>query len=107
GQSPLGYERAVLERGELPDEVWESVAAVQTGREARRERLKALSAPGPHGESGIARAIFCLTPGARVERRPVLDAGEFVWGDVLITAGYPEGTPCSPLVAALVRSLDG
>jgi hypothetical protein len=42
-----------------------------------------------------------------VQRKPVLAAGEFVWGDVLVTAGYPEGLPCSRLVAAVVASIDG
>jgi hypothetical protein len=42
-----------------------------------------------------------------VQRKPVIAAGEFVWGDVLITAGYPEGTPCSHLVVQLVTLVDG
>jgi hypothetical protein len=42
-----------------------------------------------------------------VERQPVLAEGEFVWGYVLTTAGYPEGTPCSGLVAKVVSLIDG
>ena len=42
-----------------------------------------------------------------MERKPVLAEGEFVWGYVLTTAGYPEGTPCSRLVASLVSLIDG
>jgi hypothetical protein len=42
-----------------------------------------------------------------VQRKPVLGAGEFVWGYVLRTSGYPEGTPCSTLVARLVTLIDG
>jgi len=30
-----------------------------------------------------------------------------VWGYALTTAGYPEGTPCSRLVAQLVSLIDG
>jgi hypothetical protein len=30
-----------------------------------------------------------------------------VWGPVLITDGYPEGTPCSAFVATLVSMIDG
>ena len=43
----------------------------------------------------------------RVERKPVLEGGEFVWGDVLITGNRPEGTPISALVARLLTALDG
>ena len=42
-----------------------------------------------------------------MQRKPVIAAGEFVWGDVLITAGYPEGMPCSRLVAQIVSLIDG
>jgi hypothetical protein len=48
-----------------------------------------------------------LAAGVAVQRKPVLAAGEFVWGNVLVTAGYPEGLPCSPLVARLVSRIDG
>jgi hypothetical protein len=48
-----------------------------------------------------------LAPGVQVQRKPVIAAGEFVWGDVLITAGYPEGMPCSRLVAEMVSRIDG
>jgi hypothetical protein len=48
-----------------------------------------------------------LAPGVTVQRKPILAAGEFVWGYVLTTAGYPEGTPCSSLVATLVAGIDG
>lgn len=107
GQSPLGYERAVLERGGLPEEIRESVAAVENERTERRAHLEMLSAPGPDGDSALHHLVFRLAPGVRVEHKPVLDEGEFVPGQVLVTAGYPEGTPCSPLVAALVESVDG
>jgi hypothetical protein len=48
-----------------------------------------------------------LATGVAVQRKPVLAAGEFVWGQVLLTSGYPEGTPCSGLVAQLVALIDG
>ena len=37
----------------------------------------------------------------------MLADGEFVWGYVLTTVGYPEGLPCSALVATLVAAIDG
>ena len=42
-----------------------------------------------------------------MRRKPVLGAGEFVWGYTLTTSGQPEGTPCSNLVAQLVSRIDG
>ena len=42
-----------------------------------------------------------------VSRRPVLGAGEFVWGHTLNSVSQPEGTPCSQLVASLVSLVDG
>lgn len=101
GQSPLGYERAVLEHGEMPESFVTSMRAVQSDRAARRARLDSLS-----GEA-LARAVPWLAEGVRVERKPVFTGGDFTWGQALITAGYPEGTPASGLVATLVSLIDG
>jgi hypothetical protein len=43
----------------------------------------------------------------RVARRPVLGEGEFVWGEAIVVEGRSEEIPCSPLVAALLRRVDG
>ena len=108
GQSPLGYERAVLERGTVPDEFAAGVEALEAERAERRAWLDSATggqdAPEAHP---LYQAIPRLAPGVRVERKPVLADGEFEWGQVLITAGYPEGTPCSAFVAALVSGIDG
>jgi flavin-dependent dehydrogenase len=101
GQSPLGYERAVLDRGNAPDDFTREVQAVTAARAERRARLEAM------GTEALRAATPRLAPGARVEQRPVLADGEFVPGQVLITTGYPEGTPCSAFVAALVGAVDG
>lgn len=102
GQSPLGYERAVLERGRAPDAFVQEVRAVESGRAERRAWLE-----GPAGVAALRCAVPRLAPGARAERRPVIADGEFVWGHVLVTTGYPEGTPCSAFVAKLVSMIDG
>jgi flavin-dependent dehydrogenase len=107
GQSPLGYERAVLDRGSAPDEFLRDVRAVQSARTERRAWLSAAGADRATGEAHpLYRAVPRLAPGVRVERKPVLAEGEFVWGHVLVTAGYPEGTPCSAFVATLVSLVD-
>ena len=55
----------------------------------------------------LLTAVPRLASGALIQRKPVLGAGEFVWGTVLTTVSQPEGTPCSGLVAALVSNIDG
>jgi flavin-dependent dehydrogenase len=107
GQPPRGYERAVLEHGEAPPEFVHSVHLVEVERQARRAHLAAVLGQTDVRHTRLYQAVPQLAPGVRVERQPVLAEGEFVWGHVLRTAGYPEGTPCSALVAKLVSLMDG
>src|SRR5262249_7111935 len=108
GQPPRGYERVVLEHGQAPAQFVDSVQAVETERTARRAQLAAVVQSHPDiTQTALYRAVPRLATGIEVQRKPILAAGEFVWGDVLITAGYPEGLPCSPLVAQLVSRMDG
>jgi flavin-dependent dehydrogenase len=107
GQPPRGYERAVLEHGEAPIQFVESVRQIEAEREEHRIQAEAaLLNPGVTFAE-VYRAVPHLREGVEVQRKPVLTAGEFVWGDVLITEGHPEGIPCSPLVARLVSAIDG
>jgi hypothetical protein len=55
----------------------------------------------------LLQSVPRLAAGVTVQRQPVLADGEFVWGYVLTTTGYPEGLPCSGLVATLVATVDG
>ena len=100
GQSPLGYERVVLDRGKAPEGFVRDIHAVESARAERTAWLEA-------GRDRLSAAELRLAPGVRVERKPVLSDGEFVWGHVLVSAGYPEGTPCSAFVATLVSMIDG
>jgi hypothetical protein len=86
----------------------ESVQTVEAERAERRARLAAVI----HSHTDITRtplyhAVPRLASGVQVQRKPVIAAGEFVWGDVLITAGYPEGVPCSRLIAEMASRIDG
>jgi flavin-dependent dehydrogenase len=107
GQPPRGYERVVLEHGEAPPAFAHQVRLVESERAARRARLKATIGHPDIRHTVLYRAVPHLAAGVQVERKPVLAEGEFVWGYVLTTAGYPEGTPCSRLVASLVSLIDG
>jgi len=106
GQPPRGYERAVLEQGKAPLEFASSVRQVESERERRRVRWEAARSGTDTGDP-IMTAIPRLAPGTLTQRKPVLGAGEFVWGTVLTTVSQPEGTPCSGLIAALVSQIDG
>jgi hypothetical protein len=107
GQPPRGYERVVLERGEAPAAFVQSVRLVESERAARRAQLAAVLAHPDVRQTPLYRAVPRLAAGVKVKRTPVLAEGEFVWGYALTTAGYPEGTPCSRLVAQLVSRIDG
>ena len=98
GQPPRGYERAVLEQGELPAAFVESLGSVEGDRSRRRREV---------GVADLSARSLRLADGVRMERKPVLAGGEFRWGYVLSTPDRPEGTECDELVAVLVSRLDG
>lgn len=107
GQPPRGYERVVLEHGEAPPEFVHSVRLVEAERAERRARLTAAVTHSDIRRTVLYQSVPHLAQGVKVEQKPVLAEGEFVWGYVLTTAGYPEGIPCSRLVARLVSLIDG
>ena len=105
GQPSKGDERVVLDRGQAPGEFVESVRTVESERLARTQWLAALAADTQRNQ--ILNAVPRLADGVEIQHKPVLDAGEFVPGIVLNTVSQPEGTPCSPLVAAVIGHIDG
>ena len=100
GQAPRGYERAVLGRGELPQDFHASIEQVEGERKLRRARWAS-------GREKLHQSIPRLTPRARLERKPMLSGGEFQWGYVLTTPDRPEGIECSELVAVALSRMDG
>jgi hypothetical protein len=100
GQSPLGYERAVLAQGRLPGDLDRAIAEVEADLAARRHHVRSLGA-------ALGSRVASLAPGVSLARDVVLDDGRFAWGDTLSSPTRPEKVPLSPLVAAVLRSLDG
>ena len=98
GQSPRGYERAVLDSGQLPDETRAAIDGVESARRARAAAFDG---------ADMRTAIPALSAGARIERRPIFADGEFQWSAVLLSDERPEGAPVSRMVAALAASVDG
>ena len=107
GQPPRGYERVVLDRGEVPTEYLAGVRTVEGEREGRRARLESARLQSDSVLTSLYNAVPLLAPGIRIERKPVIADGEFEWGYVLTTSGRPEGIPCSGLVAKMVALMDG
>ena len=107
GQPTRGYERMVLERGAAPFRFADSVRAVEEDRAFRRERIDGYLAARDGQPPTILSTVPRLHPGVRVERKPVAGDGAFEMGYVLVTAGHPEGLPCSTLVARLTAMIDG
>ncbi len=101
GQSPIGYERAVINHGDAPPAFVAGVRAVEAEREVRRAALERA------GPAAIAAAVPRLDAGVRIERKPVIEADAFVWGHVLSSEQRPEGTPLSLAVARMLASADG
>ena len=107
GQPPTGCERAVLDRGLAPTEFIEGVRAVESDRAGRRRQLAELRTDADVRQTRLYHAVPGLAKGVRVERKPVVAEGEFVWGHVISGSGHDGGTPCSGLVARIVSFIDG
>ncbi len=90
----------MLERGEPPDGFLDSVRTVETERAGRRRWRDDAGDVAPD-------AVPRLAAGVAVSVSPVLGEGEFVWGHVITSQTRPEGTPCSALVAELLKRVDG
>ncbi len=111
GQPARGYERAVLEQGQAPEDFSHSVKAVEDERVLRRAKLEAALDQTGGKEPAIYQAVPRLSPEVSIERHPMLGEGEFVWGQVITSRSGSgddsQSTPCSPLVAMLLSQIDG
>lgn len=107
GQPPQGYERAVLERGVLPDAFATALDDLEAARTSRRAAFDRLLNGDAEARQLLLQSRPRAAEGVTLERKPVLTDGEFEWGDVITTPARPEGNPVSPLVATLVSTLDG
>ena len=102
GQSVKGYERVVLERGELPPDFLDALRALEQAQSDRAQRARELMASARAGD-----LVPVLASGARVERKAVLGEGAFAWGHVLSAPHRPDGVEVSPLIRRVVELCDG
>ena len=103
GQSLKGYERVVLERGELPPDFLEAVRALEETQSDRAQRAR--GSPGLRPRAGDLVPV--LAAATVVERKAVLAEGVFAWGHVLSAPHRPEGIEVSSLIRRLVELCDG
>ncbi len=101
GQSPKGYERAVIDSGQAPPDFLQGVNILEADL-ARRKRIADATPEDFFWESRPARS-----QGVQALRKPVIGQGEYVWGHVLTTPERAEGIPVSGFVALLAARLDG
>ena len=98
GQAPRGYERAVLHKGRLPTDLTHAIQEIESGRFQRAANFD---------RAPIHDAIPRLAEGVRIERGLTFADAQFQWSHLLVTPDRPEGAPISPLVAALIATIDG
>jgi len=103
GQPPRGYERVVLERGELPKNFVASVQATESQRMKRHAIFQTAKA----GNTNLYHSVPYLAWDVKVEWKPVIAEGEFVWSQVITNSVHQQGIPCSPLVATMLSLIDG
>ena len=98
GQPPRGYERAVLDRGDIPTGLRQSIHEVESARRTRGKGFDRASA---------LDAVPVPAEGICLKRKPIFADGEFHWSIVLVSPQRPHGVPVSDLVAALLSRIDG
>ncbi len=106
GQPPHGYERAVIERGEMPREIAAEVRRRDHHAERRRQATAAITAePG-----GLLRAVPSLPAHVRLEQRRALGGANFQQAFQLVvqTGGRrSDPYPITAVMAACIGQMNG
>ena len=106
GQPPHGYERAVIEHGELPTEIATEIRRRDERAERRRRNTEAITAqPG-----GLLRAIPSLPSHVKLEQRTASGKSDFRQAFQLVvetTAGRSEPMPITAVMAACIGLMNG
>ena len=104
GQPPHGYERAVIERGELPAELAEEVQ-----RRDRRARARQASAEAASADpEALLRAAPSLPPRVRLaQARNLSTSGYQQAFRLVVEGGESDGYPVTAVMAACIGKMDG
>ena len=104
GQPPHGYERAVIERGELPPEIAEEVR--RRDRRVRERRTAAESATAD--PDALLRAAPALAPRVRLaQSRNLSTSGYKQAFRLVVEGGQSDGYPITAVMAACIGKMDG
>ena len=106
GQPPTGYERAVIEHGELPPEIESEVRRRDDRAERRRHATEAITA-----EAGaLLRAVPSLPSHVRLEQRRALAGANFQQAFQLVVNSSDrrsEPYPITAVMAACIGQMNG
>ena len=106
GQPPQGYERAVIEHGELPSEI----AAEVKRRDARAERRRRTTASLTATADGLFQAVPSLPRHIKLEQRRALAGANFQQAfQLVVDAGSrrSEPYPITAVMAACIGMMNG
>ena len=106
GQTPQGYERAVIERGVVPAGLLDEVQRMEAWFQQRKESTEALL----RDPSALLRAVPTLAAQMRLEEKPVLGPQGYTPGFQIVSTG-PEaiagGYPVTAVIATCIGKMDG
>ena len=104
GQPPHGYERAVIERGELPPEIAEELE-----RRDRRVRERQTAAESATADlEALLRAAPALAPRVRLaQSRNLSTSGYKQAFRLVVEGGQSDGYPITAVMAACIGKMDG
>ena len=104
GQPPHGYERAVIEHGELPTEIAEEVE-----RRDRRVRARQTAAEAATADpDALLRASPSLAPRVRLEQSRNLSTSGYKQAfRLVVEGGKSDGYPITAVMAACIGKMDG
>ena len=106
GQAPQGYERAVIERGEVPSALTEEIHRMESWFKQRKESTEALLSDA----GALLRTVPTLPGHVSLEQKPILGPNDYKQAfQLVVTRGetLTGGYPVSALIAACVGKMNG
>ena len=106
GQTPQGYERAVIERGVVPAGLLDEVHRMEAWFQQRKDSTEALL----RDPSALLRAVPALPAHLRLEEKPVLGPGGYTPGFQIVATGpeaLTDGYPVTTVIASCIGKMNG
>ena len=106
GQTPQGYERAVIERGVVPAGLLDEVHRMEAWFQQRKDSTEALL----RDPSALLRAVPTLPAHLRLEEKPVLGSKGYTPGFQIVATGpeaLTDGYPVTTVIASCIGKMNG